>query len=100
MLPYFDNADASSPSKLDNSGGDEDTTTRPTTANVTLRHVHVNAIADYYNIPQLKDELSARLIQLWAYFNSQDLWFQLLREGILSGPEWLCQLTKEELSFI
>ena len=49
-------ADAPSPFKLDNSGGDDkDTTTRPTTANITLRHVHVNTIADYYDIPQLKE---------------------------------------------
>ncbi|XTI88733.1 hypothetical protein V2W45_1239388, partial [Cenococcum geophilum] len=52
----IDNADASLLSKLDNSGGDnKDTTIRPTTAYITLRHVHINAIADYYNIPQLKE---------------------------------------------
>ena len=48
----LDNADALSPFKLDNSGGDnKDTTSRLTTANITLRHVYINAIANYYNIP-------------------------------------------------
>jgi len=40
----------------DNSGGDnEDTIIWPTTADITLYHICVNAIADYYNIPQLKE---------------------------------------------
>ncbi|KAL9084632.1 MAG: hypothetical protein Q9165_007987 [Trypethelium subeluteriae] len=42
---------------------------------------------------------SAKLLQLWAYFDNQDLWFELLREGRSSGPEWLCQITEDELSF-
>ncbi|OCK97029.1 uncharacterized protein K441DRAFT_550027, partial [Cenococcum geophilum 1.58] len=34
-----------------NSGGDnKDITIWPTTADITLYHVYVNAIADYYNI--------------------------------------------------
>jgi len=61
-IAQLDDADASSPSKLDNSSGDnKDTTTRPTTANITLRHVHVNAIADYYNIPQLKELANTKI---------------------------------------
>ena len=52
----INDADALSPSKLDNSGGDnEDTTIRPTTAYITLRHVYINTITNYYNIPQLKE---------------------------------------------
>ncbi|OCK99066.1 uncharacterized protein K441DRAFT_541126, partial [Cenococcum geophilum 1.58] len=43
-------------SKLNSSGGDnKDTTIRPTTAYIILRHVYINIIADYYNIPQLKE---------------------------------------------
>lgn len=46
-----------------------------------------------------QNELSAKLLQLWAYFDNQDLWFELVREGSTDGPEWLCQLTVDELSF-
>ena len=52
----LNNTNALSPSKLDNSGGNsEDTMTQLITANITLCHVHVNAIANYYDIPQLKE---------------------------------------------
>jgi hypothetical protein len=46
-----------------------------------------------------QNELSAKLLQLWAYFDSQDLWFELLREGSSNGPEWLSRLTEDELNF-
>ncbi|KAF2434896.1 TPR-like protein [Tothia fuscella] len=46
-----------------------------------------------------QNELSAKLLQLWAYFDNQDLWFELLREGSTLGSEWLCQLTEDELCF-
>ena len=29
-----------------------------------------------------QNELSAKLLQLWAYFSNQDLWFELLRHGM------------------
>ncbi|OCL11879.1 hypothetical protein AOQ84DRAFT_422052, partial [Glonium stellatum] len=52
----IDDVDALSPSKLDNSGGDnKDTTIRPTTAHITLRHVYINIIADYCGVLQLKE---------------------------------------------
>src|SRR6195952_5477830 len=48
---------------------------------------------------QQQNQLSAKLLQLWAYFDNQDLWFELVREGRTGGPEWLRQLTEDELSF-
>ncbi|SRR6266480_665969 len=45
-----------------------------------------------------QNELSAKLLQLWAYFSNQDLWFELLRHGDSSDPEWIQRLT-DELSF-
>jgi len=39
-----------------NSGGNnKDTTIWPTMADITLHYIYVNAIANYYNIPQLKE---------------------------------------------
>ena len=42
---------------------------------------------------------SAKLLKLWAYFDNQDLWFELLREVRFDAPEWLCRITEDELSF-
>jgi hypothetical protein len=46
-----------------------------------------------------QSELLAKLLKLWAYFDNQDLWFELLREGRTGGPDWLYQLTEDELAF-
>ncbi|KAL9619028.1 MAG: hypothetical protein Q9160_006349 [Pyrenula sp. 1 TL-2023] len=42
---------------------------------------------------------SAKLLKLWAYFDRQDVWFELLRHGNSSDEEWLRELTKDDLSF-
>lgn len=46
-----------------------------------------------------QSEISSELLRLWACFDNQDLWFELLREGRAGGPQWLCQLTEDQLSF-
>ena len=46
-----------------------------------------------------QNEHSAKLLQLWAYFDNQDLWFELLREGRSSGPEWFLHMTEDDLNF-
>ena len=46
-----------------------------------------------------QNELSARLLCLWAYFDNQDIWFELLRHGNSENPEWIRELTEDELSF-
>ncbi|KAN0072834.1 HET domain containing protein [Elaphomyces granulatus] len=46
-----------------------------------------------------RNELSAELLRLWAYFDNQDVWFELLQHGDSEDPEWVRQLTKDELSF-
>ena len=46
-----------------------------------------------------QNKLSAKLLKLWAYFDNQDLWFELLKEGASSGPEWLHEITEDELCF-
>ncbi|KAN0071275.1 HET domain containing protein [Elaphomyces granulatus] len=45
------------------------------------------------------NELSAKLLQFWAYFDNEDIWFELLRHGDLEDPEWIRKLTEDELSF-
>jgi len=43
--------------------------------------------------------LSANLLRLWAYFDNQDLWFELLQHSNSGSPEWFSSLIKNELSF-
>ncbi|KAG4427572.1 hypothetical protein IFR05_016945, partial [Cadophora sp. M221] len=50
------------------------------------------------NIKQ-RNPLSADLLRLWAYFDNQDLWFQLLRHSDSDDPHWIRELTKDDLSF-
>jgi hypothetical protein len=38
------------------------------------------------NIKQ-RGPLSVNLLRLWAYFDNQDLWFELLQHGDSDGPE-------------
>ncbi|OCK98950.1 uncharacterized protein K441DRAFT_540228, partial [Cenococcum geophilum 1.58] len=42
-------------------GDDRDTIIWPITAYITLRHVYINIIADYYNIPQLKELINIKI---------------------------------------
>ncbi|KAN0067830.1 HET domain containing protein [Elaphomyces granulatus] len=46
-----------------------------------------------------RNELSAKLLRLWAYFDNQDLWFELLRHSNSEDPDWIRELTEDELGF-
>ncbi|PQE14281.1 hypothetical protein CJF31_00006831 [Rutstroemia sp. NJR-2017a BVV2] len=46
-----------------------------------------------------RNPLSAKLLRLWAYFDNQDLWFELLQHSSSEDPEWVQELTADELSF-
>jgi tetratricopeptide (TPR) repeat protein len=48
---------------------------------------------------QQQNGLSAKLLQWWAYFDNQDLWFELLHNDDQGRPEWLCRLAEDEVSF-
>ena len=61
-IAQFNNTNTSSPSKLDNSGNNnKDTAAQLIMANITLHHIHINAIANYYNIPQLKKLINTKI---------------------------------------
>lgn len=47
-----------------------------------------------------QNKSAEKLLQLWAYFDNQDLWFQLLAAGKENGPEWFSTITSDELCFI
>jgi tetratricopeptide (TPR) repeat protein len=40
-----------------------------------------------------------RLLQLWAYFDNQDVWFELLQGCRQGSPEWFQELTEDQLNF-
>lgn len=42
---------------------------------------------------------SALLLRFWAYFNNEDLWFEMLSEGRRTGPPWLREVTRDMPSF-
>ncbi|RMZ81359.1 hypothetical protein DV738_g2165, partial [Chaetothyriales sp. CBS 135597] len=46
-----------------------------------------------------KNAASAKLLELWAYFDRQDIWFELLRHGNSADDEWTRKLTEDELNF-
>ena len=54
-----------------------------------------------YDYIMRQNPLSAKLLQLWAYFDNQDVWFELLRDGLhfSSDIEWFNQLLEDELTF-
>ena len=52
-----------------------------------------------YTQVQRQSPTSAMLLRLWAYFDNDDLWFELLREGHSSGPQWFRELTEDMIRF-
>ncbi|KAL5325418.1 hypothetical protein ACEPPN_006543 [Leptodophora sp. 'Broadleaf-Isolate-01'] len=46
-----------------------------------------------------QNDLSAKLLCFWAYFDSQDLWLELLQHGDSNDPDWVRELAKDEVSF-
>ncbi|PQE27753.1 hypothetical protein CJF31_00009986 [Rutstroemia sp. NJR-2017a BVV2] len=46
-----------------------------------------------------QNNLSAKLLCFWAYFDSQDLWLELLQHSDSDDPDWVRELTKDEVSF-
>jgi tetratricopeptide (TPR) repeat protein len=43
--------------------------------------------------------LATKLLQLWAYFDNQDVWLELLQAGRQSSLAWLSELAEDQLSF-
>ncbi|KAF1817333.1 hypothetical protein P152DRAFT_15641 [Eremomyces bilateralis CBS 781.70] len=52
-----------------------------------------------YKHVEQQNRLSAQILQLWAYFDNQDLWFELLCHDDSSDPEWIQKLTEERTNF-
>ncbi|KAH6703052.1 kinesin light chain [Leptodontidium sp. MPI-SDFR-AT-0119] len=46
-----------------------------------------------------QNDLSAKLLCFWAYFDSRDLWLELLQHSDSNDPDWVRALTKDEVGF-
>ncbi|KAI0188088.1 kinesin light chain [Astrocystis sublimbata] len=47
---------------------------------------------------QEQDPLAAYLLRWWAYFDNEDIWFELLQPSSTDGPAWMYELA-DELNF-
>jgi len=52
-----------------------------------------------YTKVEQQNAKSAMLLRLWAYFDNEDLWFELLREGYHTGPPLFRELMDDILGF-
>ncbi|KAK1636654.1 hypothetical protein BDP81DRAFT_449649 [Colletotrichum phormii] len=57
------------------------------TWNVSFRHI------------QLQNQHAAELLRLWAYFDNQDLWYEILQAGTAEELLWLHKTTENKLDF-
>jgi len=46
-----------------------------------------------------RNELSAKLLSALGILDNQDLWFELIRHGGSKDPDWIRELTEDELAF-
>ncbi|KIN06814.1 hypothetical protein OIDMADRAFT_173997 [Oidiodendron maius Zn] len=72
-------------------------TTSPLLDSYEDRALHTTWQITFDRIQQ-RNEASAKLLKLWAYFDRQDLWFDLLRYA-RSTDKWIQKLAKDELNF-
>ena len=52
-----------------------------------------------FNHAKQQNELSAKLLCFWAYFDNQDIWFELLQHNDFNDPDWVRQVVKDEVTF-
>ncbi|KAF6789076.1 NB-ARC and TPR domain protein [Colletotrichum sojae] len=58
-----------------------------TTWDISLRHI------------KRQNQYASKLLQLWAYFDNHDIWYELLRAANSEKILWLEKLTEDKLSF-
>ncbi|KAM3083789.1 hypothetical protein ACMFMF_001154 [Clarireedia jacksonii] len=73
-------------------------TTSPPLGSYADRTLHTTWQITFDRIQQ-QNPASAKLLELWAYFHRQGLWFDLLRHANSVDDEWIQKLTKDELNF-
>ncbi|RYP59310.1 hypothetical protein DL770_010237 [Monosporascus sp. CRB-9-2] len=46
-----------------------------------------------------RNEYSAELLRLWAYFDNQDIWLELIQHSDSKDPAWIREIAEDEISF-
>lgn len=69
--------------------------TTPAVSSYEDRQLYTTWQLSYDHIKRQND-LSAKLLQLWAYFDNQDLWFELLTKKEITSGEWPVALSEED----
>ncbi|KXH54068.1 hypothetical protein CNYM01_13980 [Colletotrichum nymphaeae SA-01] len=52
-----------------------------------------------FNHIQQQSRDAAMLLRLWAYFDNEDVWYELLQKGGSDGPVWLQKMTEDRFRF-
>ncbi|KAJ6783353.1 hypothetical protein PWT90_04352 [Aphanocladium album] len=52
-----------------------------------------------YNRIKEKSLVAALILRQWAYFSNEDLWYELLKEGVYHWAGWLRELTDTKLKY-
>ncbi|KAH8821335.1 hypothetical protein F5884DRAFT_816866 [Xylogone sp. PMI_703] len=52
-----------------------------------------------YDHIKKRNQLSAKLLQFWAYLSNEDIWFELFQHSDEEDPEWIRELGQDEFSF-
>ena len=73
-------------------------TTSPQLSSYENRSLYTTWQITFDRIEQ-QNTTSAKLLKLWAYFDRQDVWFELLRHAKSTDDVWIQKLTEDELSF-
>ncbi|KAK3996395.1 kinesin light chain 1, partial [Cladorrhinum sp. PSN332] len=63
------------------------------------RALHTTWNISYTQVEQ-QSPIAAKLLKLWAFFDNDDLWFELLCSGRSDGPQWFQELTENKISFV
>jgi tetratricopeptide (TPR) repeat protein len=73
-------------------------TTSPTLSSYEDRSLYTTWQVTF-DLIRKQNAASAQLLKLWAYFDKQDVWFELIQHARSADDEWIQKLTSDKASF-
>ncbi|KFA81334.1 hypothetical protein S40288_08305 [Stachybotrys chartarum IBT 40288] len=73
--------------------------TSPTLLSYENRALYSTWNISYQKIEQ-KSQAAAMMLHLWAYFDNEDLWYELLHHEELEMPDWLKETVRDNTCFV
>ncbi|KFA55560.1 hypothetical protein S40293_09989 [Stachybotrys chartarum IBT 40293] len=70
----------------------------PTLLSYENRALYSTWNISYVSIKQ-KSQAAAMMLHLWAYFDNEDMWYELLQQVKQEAPEWLKETVQDRISF-